>query len=110
MPLWSIITCDTENNISATKQFTREQNIAPDLKSPERETPAEPPENDDDMEIEELVPSYLSFVPAHVFSSPVVKGVAIGITQSIQFFGLHTFCPQNIWPLVHIQIALRAPL
>ena len=40
----------------------------------------------------------LSFVPAHVFSSPVVKGVAIGITQSFQFFGLHTFCPQNIWP------------
>ena len=28
----------------------------------------------------------------------VVKGVAIGITQSFQFFGLHTFCPQNIWP------------
>ena len=40
----------------------------------------------------------LSFVPAHVFSSPGVKGVAIGITQSFQFFGLHTFCPQNIWP------------
>ena len=26
------------------------------------------------------------------------KGVAIGITQSFQIFGLHTFCPQNIWP------------
>ena len=40
----------------------------------------------------------LSFVPAHVFSSPIVKGVAIGITQSFQFFGLHTLCLQNIWP------------
>ena len=37
-------------------------------------------------------------VQAHVLSPLVVKGVAMGITQSFQFFGLHAFCPRNIWP------------
>ena len=35
----------------------------------------------------------------------VVKGVAIGITQSFQFFGLHTFCPQNIWPQTPVRLS-----
>ena len=28
--------------------------------------------------------------------------VAIGITQSFQFFGLHTSCPQNLWPVMFL--------